>query len=174
MTGLYTDAFFALEAAVALRSAAVVLPTIVTPPQHVIDVGCGTGGWAYVAQLLGCTVIGVDYEVPPQFHLIDNIVIADLNDGYDCTGYDLAICLEVAEHLDSGALLVDGLAQADRILFSAATPGQPGVGHINCQPHEHWHDAFAVYGFTPTHIGPLFTDPVADFYRRNMFLYERR
>jgi hypothetical protein len=59
--------------------------------------------------------------------------------------YDLAISLEVAEHLpkESAALFVDSLTNAsDIILFSAAIPFQGGVNHINEQWPEYWDRLF--------------------------------
>jgi SAM-dependent methyltransferase len=176
---LYNDWFFEEEGAVAAESAAVVMSWLLEELGHgtsVIDVGCGTGEWLAVAKWDGSRVCGVDGNVPERLLRIDEseLVRYDL-DSYQvrCDDWDLAICLEVAEHLEPGAakFLVAGLALAKTILFSAATPGQPGIGHINCQPHDYWHDLFAQHGKTPEFIGDKFTEPVADFYRRNMFLY---
>lgn len=167
---IYDTSFFAEEAEVARRSAEIVVPTVIIPGQAVIDVGCGTGAWLDVALEYGCVVWGVD-GFAPESAIVHR---GDLTDGYDCSGYDLALCLEVAEHLteSSARPLVQGLCGASTVLFSAATPGQPGVGHINCQPHEFWHDLFAEHGYHPRHLGSKFDEPVADFYRRNMFLYQ--
>lgn len=173
----YDLAFYQQETDIALTSARIVLPDILadTAATSVIDIGCGTGAWAHVAELAGCDVKGVDLAVPRDLLLIRAYTDHDLARGYDCTGWDLAICLEVAEHLPAEAaeLLVAGLVGANNVLFSAATPGQPGVGHINCQPHEYWHDLFARYGHTYEWVGPRYREPVADFYIRNMFLYAR-
>ncbi len=173
----YDADFFELETEVATRSAEVVLPVILemTNAQTVIDIGAGTGGWAYVAQSLGCEVLAVDHQVPEELQLLEEWIDHDLTAGYNCWEWDLAICLEVAEHLDEtvGPKLVRGLSKATSVLFSAATPGQPGVGHVNCQPHDYWHALFAQHGLLPIHVGSLFDEPVADFYRRNMFLYRR-
>jgi len=174
---LYDDAFFDLETTVARQAAEIVLPDLFqTYPQihSVIDVGCGTGAWAYTAQSLGRPAIGVDHHVPRNLLLLKTFVDCDLTNGYPCSGFDLAICLEVAEHLpDTAAVpLVNGLARANMVLFSAATPGQPGVGHIYCQPHDYWHDLFAIHGYSPTHIGPNYPE-IADFYQRNMYLYTK-
>lgn len=176
---MYSDSFFAAETAVALRSAHAALPHVfkLVPHASVIDIGCGTGGWAYVAQHLGSVAIGVDHNVPDDLKLPVKMLDCDLTYGYPCTGFDLAICLEVAEHLEprSGPDLVAGLCGANySVLFSGATPGQPGVGHINCRPHAYWHLLFAQHGFVPDDrfdISSL-TD-VEDFYRRNCFLYRR-
>ena len=169
----YDSEFYAIEDHLALRSALYALPPILAAydVQTVIDIGCGTGSWAFVAKQLGCATLGVDRGVPAD--MLHNITYldADLTDGYPCGGSNLAICLEVAEHLPEHAAepLVAGLARADRVLFSAATPGQPGVGHIHCMPHEYWHDLFARHGKTWTK--PDLPVQVADFYRRNAFLY---
>lgn len=174
---LYDADFYATETKIATQSAKVVLPWVFekVQPFSVIDVGCGTGGWASVAKQLGANILGVDNGVPEDQLVIDEYLDWDLNDGYECHEFDLAICLEVAEHLPEEAAvpLVNGLACAEAVLFSAATPGQPGVGHVWCQPHDYWHDLFAPHGLLPTHIGPRFTHPVADFYQRNMMLYRR-
>lgn len=169
---MYDAAFFGLEGKVARESAEVVVPWVLieTGARSVIDIGCGTGEWASEAMRCGCVATGVDNYVPNDLATI-NVIRADLTDGYPCDGYDLAICLEVAEHLppEAAVPLVDGLKPAKWVLFSAATPGQPGVGHINCRPHHYWHALFEP--MLPRFIGGRFDDRVADFYRRNMYVY---
>lgn len=177
---MYDLDFYREEGRVALEAAQVVLPELRSYliendywPRSLIDVGCGVGSWVTVAQQLGLVAVGVDL-IPQNWRHTPHIIQHDLTNGFPCTNYDIAVCLEVAEHLPahSAEPLVAGLARAGIVLFSAATPGQPGINHINCQPHDYWHAQFAQHGMTPTHIGPLFDEPVADFYRRNMFLYE--
>ena len=94
--------------------------------------------------------------------------------------FDLAICLETAEHLpeSSSDVLVSNLvSHADRILFSAAVPGQGGQNHINEQWPEYWEAKFAVHGFYfQDTIRPLiWTNPKVEWwYRQNIFLVERK
>ncbi len=167
----YNEWFFEEEGRVAAQSAAVVVPWLVSEvgPTSAVDVGCGTGEWVAALRGLGVDAFGVDGFAP----LVPWLERADLTEGYDCSGYDLAISLEVAEHLpsESAEPLVEGLCAARVVLFSAATVGQQGIGHINCQPHDYWHGLFEAHGKLPEHVGSLFTEPVADFYRRNCFLY---
>lgn len=55
--------------------------------------------------------------------------------------YDLAICLEVAEHLRPArakSFVQDVTKISDCILFSAAVPYQGGENHLNEQPLAYW------------------------------------
>lgn len=173
----YDAAFYEAEGPVARTSARIVLPRIIEDlaADSLIDIGCGTGEWALAAHEYGLATLAVDHAVPEDQIVAPTYLDYDLTDGYPCGGFALAVCVEVAEHLpeSSASLLVAGLARADAVLFSAATPGQPGVGHVNCQPHDYWHDLFAEHGLFPTFVGDWFPEPVADFYRRNLYLYRR-
>ena len=179
IVSLYDASFYEDETTVARESAEATLPIIFSliPVHTVIDIGCGTGAWVAETQKLGCVAIGVDHHVPIEMLTIpiNTYIDCDLTNGWPCGGYDLAICLEVAEHLpeESAIPLINGLTRATSVLFSAATPGQQGVGHINCQPHTYWHDLFLTHGFQWDHIGPTLPETVASFYRRNIYLYTR-
>jgi hypothetical protein len=64
--------------------------------------------------------------------------------------YDLAICLEVAEHL--APELTDGLVSSlaelsDCVLFSAAIPFQGGRRHVNEQWQHYWVEKFRASGY---------------------------
>jgi hypothetical protein len=59
--------------------------------------------------------------------------------------------MEVAEHLPASCAerYLDLLCGAgDRIIFTAATPGQGGSDHVNEQPHEYWISKFVARGFS--------------------------
>jgi SAM-dependent methyltransferase len=65
--------------------------------------------------------------------------------------FDVAYCFEVAEHVppDLGDRLVAFTASLAPIaVFSAARPGQGGIGHIHEQPQEYWVERFARVGKT--------------------------
>src|SRR4051812_41725708 len=77
-------------------------------PERVIDIGCGTGSWLEVAKQLGAKEIrGID-----GIHVEKSMLCINENEflQHDLTiylpagsKYDLAMCLEVAEHLPETA-----------------------------------------------------------------------
>lgn len=85
--------------------------------------------------------------------------------------FDLALSLEVAEHLPAAAAdhFVASLTRlASVILFSAAIPDQGGEGHLNEQWPDYWVERFAAHGFGVADVlrsrpgaGPPGSGPVA-------------
>jgi SAM-dependent methyltransferase len=154
VTDVYDPTFFDRIAPGCQRSARHVVPEVMRliRPATVVDVGCGEGHWAAVFEALGADVVGIDgAHVRPERVLVSRFVTADLEQGVPRLGrFDLAVSLEVAEHLSpaGGDRLIEGLAGcADTVLFSAAIPGQGGDGHINEQPHQYWIDRLVAHGF---------------------------
>ena len=155
--GGYSASFFAQLDAAQAASYDVMSESIVERfhPTSVVDVGCGSG--ALLAALAKRGVAnGVGFEASPHGVAAArrrNVDVreTDLTQPFTLDDdFDLAICLEVAEHLPASAAdrFVDGLASGpDVVLFSAATPGQGGENHINEQPHEYWIAKFAQRGF---------------------------
>jgi SAM-dependent methyltransferase len=154
-------------------------------PSSIVDFGCGSGGWLATAAALGVTDIqGVDgewvaadtLEIPGErFRAVDLTAPLDLG-----RRYDLAFCLEVAEHLPSDAapILVGTLtAHAPAVLFSAAIPGQGGEGHVNEAWPSFWQKLFADRGFECFDVlrGPIWTDRAIEvWYRQNLLLFVRQ
>jgi hypothetical protein len=69
--------------------------------------------------------------------------------------YDMAICLEVAEHLEpwrAEGLVADLCSFSNLILFSAAIPRQGGTDHKNENWPEYWARHFKRNGFVPIDI----------------------
>lgn len=167
-------------------AASEVLPVLfeIYKPNSILDVGCGLGNWIQVAKTLGvANVTGVDGSYVNRSLLKiseEEFVEKDLTKSFDLRKkFDLAICLEVAEHLpDSSA---DGLIESltkhsDVIMFSAALPGQGGQNHINEQWPEYWQKIFAKYGFEMIdYFRPkIWNNPkIERWYRQNLFLVVR-
>jgi SAM-dependent methyltransferase len=153
----YTDEFYSYHREGALRSAHVVVPLVLRllKPQSVVDVGCGTGAWLSVFQEHGVAdVYGIDGDwvdrqalaIPP-----DRFSAVDLQQPFSVDRrFDLAVCLEVGEHLRSASAgtFVDSLTRlAPAVLFSAAIPYQGGTRHINEQWPDYWVAHFADKGY---------------------------
>jgi SAM-dependent methyltransferase len=125
------------------------------PPGSLLDIGCGTGTWLRAALDAGVTDLqGVDgIELPDAEFLVPKkyFVMGDLTKRLHLSRrFDLAISLEVAEHLEPAYadVIVESLtSHADNVLFSAACPGQPGQHHVNCQWPAYWQSLFNSKGY---------------------------
>ena len=146
-----------------------------------VDFGCGTGTWLKACMELGCrTIQGFDGFADPSSLCIPSECFSQklLGEKIDAKkSYDLAICLEAAEHVDEkfSNLIVENLTKASKvILFSAALPGQGGTNHINEQAPEFWQKKFMQFNYTQLDIiRPIIWDEstVAWWYKQNTFLY---
>lgn len=157
----YTEEFFQALREGASRSAAVIVPLVLDliRPRSVVDVGCGTGAWlAAFARHGVADYLGVDAFTPAGLLEIprDRFVEADLTRQLALgRRFDLAVSLEVAEHLPGSAArsFVESLTRlAPVVLFSAAIPGQGGTSHLNEQWPEYWARLFADAGFDPMDV----------------------
>jgi SAM-dependent methyltransferase len=177
----YGKSFFDLIREGTQRSADLVVPMILNymKPETVVDVGCGEGWWAKAfSDWGGCEVLGIDGgdikgPVVP-FHA------ADLNEDFPDVGdFDLAVSLEVVEHLkpERGKDFIEYLTTlAPAVLFSAAIPCQGGIGHLNERWLEYWVKQFKVYGYKCS--GALRWEMWGDervewWYQQNMILAAR-
>jgi SAM-dependent methyltransferase len=148
---MYDSTFYDMIRPGVQASAAVLVPLIMDhiDPRRVIDVGCGEGWWAHEFATHGCEVIGVDGGYVTGSPLGDRFLphnLATPLPDHLAGRFDLAVCLEVAEHLPAAradGLVADLCRLAPVVLFSAAIPGQGGVGHVNEQWPRYWVDRFA-------------------------------
>ena len=163
-------------------SARVIAPLLVdlVHPGSVLDVGCGDGAWIGAFAALGVAeTLGVDTADPAAVELApDRYRQVDLNQGFDPgRRFDLAVCLEVGEHLRADAardLVATLVRSAPVVAFSAAIPGQGGIGHVNEQWPDWWRARFADHGYRQHDVlrAALWTNPdVAFWYAQNLFLY---
>jgi SAM-dependent methyltransferase len=164
-----------------------ILPFLITlfHSKSIIDVGCGTGSWLSVAKELGVkTIKGVDgILVDDNLLEISKEEFAEFNLALPLPSlekYDMAICLEVAEHLpdESADSIIKSLTNAsDVILFSAAIPGQGGQYHVNEQWPDYWQNKFKSNGYlTFDFLREIFWENknIEWWYRQNMLLFVKK
>ena len=184
---LYDRDFFARRSADFLRSAREIVPIVLslTHPHSVVDVGCGTGTWLSVFQENGIDdVLGMDgpYVDGQQLTISsDKFLSMDLTAPASIgRGFELAICLEVAEHLPSNAAdrLVEFLCSLSSMaLFSAAIPHQGGRGHVNERWPEYWVNKFSKHNYLVLDaVRPkIWTNPFVQWwYAQNILLLVRQ
>jgi SAM-dependent methyltransferase len=186
-SGCYSPDYFNSIGGLSRSSAAVVAPMVMEllQPRSVVDVGCGTGAWAAAFKSAGASeVLGIDGDYCDRSQLeVDarEFLAANLTRPISVDrSFDLAICLEVAEHLDQqyAGLLVTSLAGlAPAVLFSAAIPHQGGEHHVNEQWPSYWVNAFAQHDYAA--IDPFRRrlwkhKSVAWWYAQNLLLFIRR
>jgi SAM-dependent methyltransferase len=181
----YDQAFFTELEDYSRRSAAAVVPLILEllHPKSVVDVGCGTGIWLDEFSRRGITDFqGVDgaYALDAEMCIPrERFTVCDLEAGDPQlkNNFDLALSLEVAEHLSASRAsgFVSLLCRlAPVIVFSAAIPLQTGTNHINEQWPFYWEDLFVGEGFVQLDLlrPRLWQNPmVAFWYQQNTFVY---
>lgn len=150
----------------------------------VIDVGCGIGIWASTFKNNGIPIVsGVDGKWVDKTQLLINkneFHTHNFESGHKyitSRKYDIAICLEVAEHLNSKYAddLLDTLTElSDVIIFSAAIPHQGGIHHVNEQYQSYWKKKFEQRNYTGLDLlrGKFAANKkVATFYSQNTLVY---
>lgn len=179
-TSLYPDDFYANRRAHTAHAASRIFAAL---PERLLrnrvaDIGCGTGTFLVASGASYQFGIEGDWVRPD---MLDHPAIAfenrDLEQRFSGPGVDLVLSLEVAEHLSPAraeSFVADLAAMAPAVLFSAAIPGQGGVGHVNEQWPSYWAAHFATHGRKPYDVlrDKIWTDEaVPAWYRQNAILF---
>ncbi|MEM0896682.1 MAG: methyltransferase domain-containing protein [Verrucomicrobiota bacterium] len=183
----YTDRFYQSQSGSSLTAAEEILPIVIEhlQPKSIVDFGCGVGTWLAAARKLGIEdTTGLEGEWVKKENLSDPAIDfhnKDFEQPIDLgRKFDLAISMEVAEHLTEGAArqFVQSIcAAADIVLFSAATPGQGGRSHKNEQWQSYWVDHFQDEGYTALDlVRPVVwnSTQVPRWYKQNALVYVRK
>ncbi len=147
-------------------------------PSSVLDVGCGTGISLDYFKNKGTSVRGLEGSALAISKARNAPLIRrhDLNEPIDLgERFDLVWCFEVAEHIHPRwvpALLETLKNHSDRVLLSAARPGQGGLGHLNEQPPEYWIALMRERGYA---LGPETNRyrELPDHFAENILIFER-
>jgi len=103
----------------------------------VVDIGCGNGD--YVKHFLNNKILCVGYDGNPDTPKITHGLcgVKDFSEPVDIGKFDLVLSLEVGEHIpvEYEQTFLDNICRASKkyICLSWATPGQEGIGHVNCR-----------------------------------------
>lgn len=181
----YDRDFYGTEKEYSRNSADILIPYILERLQckTVVDFGCGVGECLNAVKNVeggAERVMGLDGEWVREHLEIEEreFYSCDLTKEIDLKEkYDLAISLEVAEHLpekSARTYIANLVRHADIILFSAAIPHQGGTYHVNEQYPSYWKNIFEEFGFSICDcIRNYFwnDERISGYYRQNMFLY---
>jgi SAM-dependent methyltransferase len=187
MSDTYNAAFFAFHEKLSRQSASLCVPLVLemVPAASVVDVGCGIGTWLAEYKAAGVSdYLGVDGDYVSREQLLierERFLPHQLTQPLRVNRrFDLANCLEVAEHLPAASadVLVESLVKlAPVVMFSAAIPHQGGHDHINEQWPDYWHARFAAHGYVVVDAlrRKIWRKPgVARWYAQNMLFYVDR
>ena len=189
-TTLYSDAFFDSQSVGSLATARVILKelTDIASIRSLVDVGCGVGPWLRAALELGVDrVSGLDGDyvnrgrmlVAPSLFVPCDLEKHKLDQAVGGVRFDLAVSLEVAEHLSADrapAFVAEFCRLSDLFLFSAAIPGQGGTNHVNEQWPDYWAVLFKQHGcvcFDVVRPRVWHRDECEWWYLQNVLLFAR-
>ncbi len=184
----YSRDFYEAQRGESLASARALLPTLLQllapafTVRSAVDVGAGVGTWLAVLAQFGVEdLLGVEgLWVLDMDPLVDrrHYRVMDLARPEPVARrFDLALCLEVAEHIALSAaegFIAFVTELSDVVLFSAAIPHQGGTHHVNEQWPRYWAELFARRGYSPYDVlrPMLWNDErIGTVYRQNVVLY---
>lgn len=182
----YDEDFYILEKESSEGFSSIVIPYVIErlKCKTVIDFGCGVG--QCLNNVKRCN--GIEKVMGLDGQWVEKHLEIAQEEFYDCDltqdidlkeKYDLAISLEVAEHLPrkSAKTFIRNLVKhSNVILFSAAIPHQGGTYHVNEQYPSYWRKIFAAFDFSMCDcLRSHFWDDekIEAFYRQNTFIYCR-
>lgn len=118
-------------------------------PKSYLDVGSGTGAMVNTAEKLGVEVNGLDILPRPNHPKLLQVNLEEPQ--YLGRTYELVTSIETAEHLhpEYADVLVETITRhaEQRVIFTAAMPGQQGNGHYNLQTAYYWREKFYQHGW---------------------------
>jgi len=127
-------------------------------PDSILDLGCGVGSYIEGALLAGCKkVLGIELNFDNAKEYFTDLICPYIISG-DVTinlklqcKFDCVISFEVGEHIEPDGTqgFINNLTSYTNkyIIFTAASPGQRGTGHINLLDKNIWIESVVKKGF---------------------------
>jgi hypothetical protein len=122
--------------------------------EKLLDVGCGFAEYSRYYKSKNNNIDCDAYDGNPNTELLtegfaktlDFSKVVDLGKIYDCV-----LSLEVGEHIpkEYEQVFIDNICKHSKkiVILSWAVPGQPGWGHVNCQPNSYIIEEMQKRGF---------------------------
>lgn len=150
-------------------------------PTSVIDFGTGCGRFLAPFED-SCSILGIDFnrhalQVASAQISARSLEQVDLTKYYEADQeYDLALCIEVLEHLpeEASETVVRSIADSAQVaVVSPAPPGQGGTHHVNEQNFEYWIELFEGAGmeFDEQMTDQLRSDAPERLLRENILVF---
>jgi SAM-dependent methyltransferase len=149
-------------------------------PTTVLDLGCGQGYFVKWLREKGIEAWGVEgEELDTLFKAPGYQIQQDLSNLFDLgKTYDVVMCTEVVEHIPEAfeEVVFNNIAHHTHrhLVFSGATPGQGGTGHVNEKPEVHWFSCLVSRGFKLLHEAStqIRLASTLDWYVKNLSIWE--
>ena len=138
-------------------------------PKSLLDVGCGPG--MYVDELIKAGVPAFGIDIDDRVEGKDYLAKESIFDNKRTA--EVVTCYEVLEHIDPAYAdqevdaLYDAIEPGGTMIFTAAQPGQGGVGHINCRKRDYWLKKFVAKGLI---YHPGLTEDLINFERKGIHM----
>jgi SAM-dependent methyltransferase len=149
-------------------------------PRSILDLGQGTGQTVEFFLKSGIAdVVGVEgsREAIAASPHPEKAIRWNLNETLDLgRTFDLVYSFEVVEHIHPRYVdnLLDSFSRhGDRVVITAARPGQGGAGHFNEQPPEYWIRRFKKMGFRYDEMATVELKACNDIWADNLLVFER-
>ena len=149
-------------------------------PRSILDLGQGTGQTVEFFVKSGITdVQGVEgsAEAIAASPHPEKAMCWNLNEPLDLKRtFDLVYSFEVVEHIHPRYvenLLRSFSNHGNRIVITAARPGQGGAGHFNEQPPEYWIGKFQTMGYRHSESATAELKACEDIWADNLLVFER-
>ncbi|HWW87333.1 MAG TPA: methyltransferase domain-containing protein [Vicinamibacterales bacterium] len=149
-------------------------------PRSFLDVGCGTGRTLEYVAGKGIECLGLEgSRAAVQASAVKQLIrLVNLNDPVNLgRTFDVIWSYEVAEHIHpvhTHTFLATLTQHGDKVVMSAAPPGQGGAGHFNEQPPSYWIAKMSERAFVYDDEFSQLLHTLPEDHSRNMMVFVRR